>query len=70
VRVERLMRSAELTGVRAGLLLVGDVAKAADLVRRFPTEGLTRAEDQLGELFQFAISEGYAKLRQRLGVGV
>jgi tetratricopeptide (TPR) repeat protein len=70
VRVERLMRAAELTGVRAGLLLAGDVVKAADLIRRFPTEGLTRAEDQLGELFQFAISEGYARLRQRLGVGV
>jgi hypothetical protein len=69
-RVEHLMRAAELTGVRAGLLLVGDVGKAAELVRRFPTEGVTRAEDQLGELYQFAISDGYAKLRQRLGIGV
>ena len=69
-RVERLVRTAELTGVRVGLLLVGDVQKAADLIRRFPTEGLTRAEDQLGELFQFAISDGYARLRQRLGITV
>ena len=60
----------ELTGVRTGLLLVGDVVKAAELIRRFPTEGLTRAEDQLAELYTFAVSEAYARLRQRLGIGV
>lgn len=69
-RVERLIRSAELTGVRAGLLLCGDVGKAAELIVRYPTEGLTRAEDQLAELYQFAISDGYSQLRQRLGIGV
>jgi tetratricopeptide (TPR) repeat protein len=69
-RVERLMRTTELTGVRAGLLLVGDVVKAAELIRRYPTEGLTKAEDQLAELYTFAVSEAYARLRQRLGIGV
>jgi tetratricopeptide (TPR) repeat protein len=69
-RVERLLRTTELTGVRTGLLLAGDVAKAADLIRRFPTEGLTRAEDQLAELYTFAVSEAYQRLRLRLGIGV
>jgi len=68
-RLQRLELSAELAGVRAGLTLVGDVCRAAELVRRFPTEGVTRAEDQLSEVYRFAISEAYARLRQKLGIG-
>jgi tetratricopeptide (TPR) repeat protein len=69
-RLQRLELCAELAGVRAGLTLVGDVCRAADLIRRFPTEGVTRAEDQLSEAYRFAISDAYARLRQKLGIGV
>nr|PZN25401.1 MAG: hypothetical protein DIU78_10390 [Pseudomonadota bacterium] len=67
-RLERLLRAADSAGVRAGLLASGDVTVAADVIRRYPMEGATTAEDQLGELFQFAISEQYGLLRQKLGI--
>lgn len=69
-RLERLLRAADLSGVRAGLVAAGDVTVAADLIRRFPAEGVTTAEAQLGELFQFAIGERYGLLRRKLGVAV
>jgi tetratricopeptide (TPR) repeat protein len=69
-RLQRLELAAELAGVRAGLTLIGDVCRAAELIRRFPTEGVTRAEDQLSEVYRFSISEAYSRLRQKLGIGV
>ena len=60
----------ELIGARAGLVACGDVAAAADLVRRFPLNALTRPDEQLGELYAFAISDAYSMLRRRIGVAV
>jgi hypothetical protein len=31
---------------------------------------MTRADEQLGELYAFAISDAYATLRRRLGVAI
>lgn len=69
-RAARLLREVELIGVRAGLVASGDVGSAADLLRRFPSEGLTNGDDQLGELYAFSISEQYQVLRQKLGVAI
>jgi len=69
-RAKRALVAAECTGVRAGLIACGDVGSAADLIKRFPTGGLATEDDQLGELFGFAISDPYAELRAKLGVAV
>ncbi|HWA77588.1 MAG TPA: hypothetical protein VG937_34865 [Polyangiaceae bacterium] len=70
VRAERLLRELELLGVRAGLLASGDVTAAADLIRRFPTEGVTNGDDQLAELYAFSISSRYQTLREKIGVAI
>lgn len=67
---EATLRRVELLGVRMGLLACGDVAIAADLIQRFPEAGVTTSEEQLGELYSFAISERYCALRERIGVAV
>jgi tetratricopeptide (TPR) repeat protein len=67
---ESALENLELIGVRAGLLACGDVSLAAELIRTVPAEGLTRAEDQLAELYAFAVSAEYLALRQRLGVSL
>jgi hypothetical protein len=69
-RAERALRHLELVGVRAGLLASADVAAASELIRRFPIEGVTHAEDQLAELHTFAISAEYAALREKMGVAI
>ncbi|MFZ5892216.1 MAG: hypothetical protein ACOY0T_14255 [Myxococcota bacterium] len=70
VRAEAALRELALLGVRAGLSVSGDVCGAAELIRRFPAEGLASVDEQLGELYAFAISRQYASLRQRMGVAV
>jgi hypothetical protein len=69
-RARRALVRAELIGVRAGLVACGDVSVAADLIDRFPENGLTTLAEQKGELFAFAISDAYDALRQRLGVAL
>jgi tetratricopeptide (TPR) repeat protein len=69
-RAAQVLREIELIGVRAGLLASGDVGAAADLIRRFPNEGVTNGDDQLGELYAFSISEQYQVLRRKIGVAV
>lgn len=69
-RAERALRHLELVGVRAGLLVSADVGVGAELIRRFPIEGVTRAETQLSELHTFAISAEYATLREKIGVAI
>jgi hypothetical protein len=69
-RAKRAIVAAECSFARAGLVACGDVASAADLVKRFPTGGLATVDEQLGELFAFAIGDAYAALRARLGVAI
>ena len=69
-RVCAWLRSVELTRGRAGLLACGDVAVAAELVRRHPVVGQTAQEDQVSDLLCFSVSDEYAKLRGRLGVAI
>jgi len=69
-RVRAWLRAVELTAGRAGLLACGDVAVAAELVRRHPVVGQTAQEDQVSDLLCFSVSDEYAKLRGRLGVAI
>lgn len=70
MRSQAALRWIDLLGVRAGLVCCGDLSAAADLVKRFPVEGLTRAEDQLGELLAFSVSAPHTELRRSIGVAV
>jgi hypothetical protein len=67
-RAEAELSGLERLGVRAGLAVSGDVCAAAELIRRFPSGA--SVDQQLGELYAFAISREYASLRQRMGVAV
>src|SRR5690606_34084275 len=69
-RVRAWVRAVELTRGRAGLLACGDVAVAAELVRRHPVIGQTPQEDQVADLLCFSVSDEYAQLRGRLGVAI
>jgi hypothetical protein len=69
-RARRALHAVELLGVRAGLAVSGDVLAAADLIRRFPGGGLSHPDEELAELYVFAISREYGLLRQRMGVAV
>ncbi|MDB4940963.1 MAG: domain protein putative component of TonB system [Labilithrix sp.] len=65
------IRHVELTAARAGLLLAGDLRvplrMLADEVR--PIGELTN-ETKRGDLIAFAASEGYGKLRERMGIAI
>lgn len=69
-RAVATLRGMELVGVRAGLIACGDVAACAELVQRYPSGALTTPDEQVAELFAFAISEPYASVRRRIGVAV
>jgi tetratricopeptide (TPR) repeat protein len=64
-------RSIELAATRAGLLACGDLEVAASILDKDdrPIDELTAA-DRMNDLLPFSVSEGYAKLRERLGVAV
>ena len=69
--VKRWSELAELSCMRAGLLLCGDVihARSALLAEGGASPELT-AEDKVGELYKFATSDLYADLRGAIGVAV
>jgi hypothetical protein len=54
---------------RAGYLLCGDLPIAADLLRGEPT-GLFQAEEKIGDLYGFAVSDELHRLREELGVAI
>ena len=63
-------RAVELTGARAGLLLCGDLATAASVVRSESREIAALSIDaKLRELIAFTTSEAHLSLRELLAVG-
>jgi tetratricopeptide (TPR) repeat protein len=62
------VRSVARVANRAGLLACGDVRIAAEMIHRFPIEAPD--VDEVGDLFQYSLSQAYAELRQRLGVAL
>jgi hypothetical protein len=71
VDVKRWSQAADLSSMRAGLLVCGDVAPARKTILAEPqsTADLTPRE-KIGELYKFAPSDLYSDLRGAIGVAV
>ncbi len=69
VNLKRWLRSVEYTMDRAGLLLCGDVAVAARMLKKQIPERAMRA-DRLRALTAFVVSEEHFKLRAHLGTAL
>jgi len=61
---------ADLSTMRAGLLIAGDVEPARDAILAEGTAGELSARDRIGELYKFATSDLYSDLRGAIGVAV
>jgi len=69
VDVDRWLQCSELTGLRAALLVSGDLAVAAAVVRSEPVvAGDLSPSEKLGDLISFAVSERHHELRRLLGI--
>lgn len=69
--VERWFFAADLSSMRAGLLLAGDVAPAREAILAEASAGPDMPpRDKIGELYKFATSDLYADLRGAIGVAV
>jgi hypothetical protein len=65
------IRHVELTASRAGLLLAGDLRVAARILSAESRSiGELSAETKRGDLLAFTASDGYGKLRERMGVAI
>ncbi|MDB4940934.1 MAG: domain protein putative component of TonB system [Labilithrix sp.] len=71
VDVKRWSQAADLSSMRAGLLLAGDVGPARRMILAEPhsTADLPPRE-KIGELYRFATSDLYGDLRRAIGVAV
>jgi tetratricopeptide (TPR) repeat protein len=69
--VKRWLQAADLSSMRAGLLIAGDVepARQAIMVEPVGSADLTPRE-KVGELYKFATSDLYSDLRGAIGVAV
>lgn len=68
-RIEEWLRVTTLAGGRAGVLVAGDVRLAVDVTRRFPLPGI-EVEEQVQDLYRFALSTELGALRKLLGIDV
>ncbi|MBX3220789.1 MAG: tetratricopeptide repeat protein [Labilithrix sp.] len=68
--VKRWSLAAELSSMRAGLLIAGDVEPARDALLAEGPSGELSAEEKVGELYRFATSDLYSDLRGAIGVAV
>jgi tetratricopeptide (TPR) repeat protein len=69
--VRRWLQAADLSSMRAALLLAGDVVMARRAMASDPqTPGDLAPRERIGELFLFATSDLYADLRGAIGVAV
>ncbi len=68
--VERWAAAADLSAMRAGLLVAGDVAPCCDAIasEADPEDEIIRS--RIGELYKFATSDVYADLRVAVGVAI
>ena len=69
--IKKWMQTVELTAVRAGFLVCGDLNIARKILAQEPTlPGDRTAEEKLQDLLVFATSERYFNLRRALGVQI
>ena len=64
------LAAADLSSMRAGLLVAGDVEPARDAILAEGHFGDRSARDRVGELYKFATSDLYSDLRGAIGVAV
>jgi len=71
VDVKRWTQAADLSSMRAGLLLCGDVEPARRSILAEPQSAADLPpRDKIGELYKFATSDLYSDLRGAIGVAV
>ncbi len=69
--VTRWVQCSELTAVRTGFLLCGDLSVAAKLLRQQPVvAGDLSPNEKVKELVRFVVSDAYHQLRRSLGIDV
>ncbi|WP_437312585.1 tetratricopeptide repeat protein [Sorangium sp. So ce385] len=62
--------SVERCAARVGYLLTGDLSVAASSLSRGDTPGVLTAEEKIGDLLSFTVSDAYHALREELGVAI
>lgn len=69
--IKRWVQASELTQLRAGLLVCGDLAIARKIITLEPAApGDLTPEEKIKELLLFSVSEHYAQLRNALGIAI
>jgi tetratricopeptide (TPR) repeat protein len=69
--IKRWLQTSDVTAIRAGFVLCGDLEMAAKLIRAEPVvAGDLSPSDKLKELIQYAVSEQYFEVRQHLGISI
>jgi hypothetical protein len=70
--IKRWMQSVELTACRAGFVLCNDLEIAARMIHAEPPMGAVdlTPKEKIQELVLFSVSEGYARLREALGIQI
>jgi len=70
--IKRWMQAAEVTALRAGLLLCDDVDTAVRMTQQIASESTAdlAPRDKVKELVIYSISESYFRLREQLGIQI
>ncbi|MBW2405650.1 MAG: hypothetical protein JRF42_18155, partial [Deltaproteobacteria bacterium] len=70
--IKRWMQAAEITALRAGLLLCDDVDTAVRMTQQIASESTAdlAPRDKVKELVVYSISESYFRLREQLGIQI
>jgi hypothetical protein len=70
--IKRWMQAAEITALRAGLLLCDDVDTAVHMTQQIASESTAdlAPRDKVKEIVLFSISESYFRLREQLGIQI
>lgn len=70
--IKRWMQTVELTAIRTGFLVCGDLDTARRMIQALPPEGAVDLppKDKIKELVLFSVSESYFKLRETLGITI
>ncbi len=67
--IKRWMQTSDITGIRAGFVLCGDLEMSAKLIRAEQVvAGDLSPSEKLKELIMYAVSEQYFNVRQALGI--
>src|SRR5204863_9282076 len=69
--IKKWMQTSDITAIRAGFVLCGDLEMAAKLIRgEQVVAGDLAPSEKLKELIQYAVSEQYFAVRQTLGIAM